>query len=556
MKFLNKIYKVASVVALVLSFAACSMFDLDVNKDPNNPTTATPSLLLTDIETNLMSNFAGLEGNLETFVGIMGTQATSRWDFQNSAFDGTWKDLYSRSFNNLGQLIDNAQSTNSPVYLGIAQTLRAYAGATMTDLWGDVPFSEASQAASDKKNFYPKFDKDADIYTACLALLEEATTNLSKSSPVAVSGDLIYGGDAAKWKRLATTMKLKLLMTGRKAIPDANAKIQALLNAGGFISGGADDFKFTFSKDPTSVRHPWYTGAYTGGEFDYTYICHQFIMEPLLDLDPRARFYFRNQTVNKLNLNDATQRGTAPLGGEWGYVPTTRWVDSLRSRGYDSLYINGIFGRDRGDATGIPADGSLRTLPGVYPCGGFYGSNLTKASIPAANAATGGGIFPALTDVNVDYYKLEAILALNATGGLDSAKTLFGNVIRKHISKVVSFGLATDAASVSPTAAAVDAYVAKWVARFNDASGNDAKLNVVMKQLWFSSYGNGFEIYNAYRRTTYPNTIAELTSPSPKGAASYIYRLPYPSSEINLNSSMTDGQKAVKYWIDKVFWIK
>jgi Starch-binding associating with outer membrane/Susd and RagB outer membrane lipoprotein len=570
MKFLNKIYKTAAMITLMLSVAACSTFELDVNKDPNNPTTASPNLLLTDIETNLISNFAGLEGNLESFVGIMGTQATSRWDYQNNAFDGTWKDLYSRSFNNLGQLINNAQATNSPTYLGIAQTLKAYAGATMVDLWGDVPFSEASQAASDKKNFYPKFDKDADVYNACLTLLDEAIVNLAKTSPVSVTGDLIYGGNAGRWSRLATTMKLKLLMTGRKSIPDAPAKIQALLNAGGFITGSADDFKFTFSKDPTSLRHPWYTGAYTGGEFDYTYICHQFMMETLLDQDPRARFYFYNQTGEVLDLTDPTGRNTSPCsqgGCKWGYLPTTKWADSLRSRGYDSLFINGLFGRDRGDATGIPADGSLRTIPGVYPCGGFYGKTVAftvsktgkiipTPQIPAANAAAGGGIFPALTDINVDYYKIEAILALNAAGGVDSARTLLSSAIRKHISRVVSFGLATDAASVNPSAASIDAYVAKWMTRFNAASGNEAKLNVALKQLWHSSYGNGFEIFNTFRRTGLPNTIDDLLNASPKGAASYIYRLPYPSSELNLNTSMTDAQKAIKYWVDKVFWIK
>jgi Starch-binding associating with outer membrane/Susd and RagB outer membrane lipoprotein len=565
MKFLNRIYTAVTVSALVLTVSACSMFDLDVNKDPNNPTTASPNLLLTNIQTNLVSNFAGTDQTLETFLGIMGTQATSRWDFQNNAFDGLWQSMYSQSFNNLNQLIDKAQSTNSPVYLGIAQTLKAYAAATMVDLWGDIPFSEANLAASEKKNFYPKYDKDADIYTACLALLDEATTNLSKTSPVTVAGDLIYGGDATRWKKLATTMKLKLLMTGRKSIPDAAAKIQAALNAGGFITGTADDFKFTFSKDPTSLRHPWYTGPYTGNEF--TYICHQYMMESYLDLDPRARFYFYNQTGAVLDLTDVSQRNNAPLGGKWGYIPTTRWADSLRARGYDSLFINGIFGRDRGDASGVPSDGSFRTIPGVYPCGGFYGKTvkftvdkngkiIPTPQIPVANAASGGGIFPALTEVNVDYYRIEAILALNAVGGADSAKTIFGNAIRKHISRVVSFGLSADAASVSPTTAAIDAYVAKWVARYTAASDNEAKLNVVMKQLWFSSFGNGYEIYNAYRRTGYPNTIDDLTAPSPKGATSFIYRLPYPSSEINLNTSMGDSQKAVKYWIDKIFWNK
>ena len=78
----------------------------------------------------------------------------------------------------------------------------------------------------------------------------------------------------------------------------------------------------------------------------------------------------------------------------------------------------------------------------------------------------------------------------------------------------------------------------------------------MLKQLWFSSFGNGYEIYNAYRRTGLPNTIDDLTSPSPKGATSFIWRLPYPNAELNLNTSITAEQKAYQYWVNKIFWNK
>ena len=557
MKFLNKMSKVVGVLALMVVVGSCSMFDLDVNKDPNNPSTTTPSLLLTNVQTGVFNEFAGIEGNLETYVGMVGTQSSSRWDLQNTAYDGSWINLYRNPIKDIEKLLE---ATDGVVafsnYRGIAQVMKAYTYGTMVDLFGDIPFSEASKGDDPKAPItLPKFDKDADVYAGVLKLLDEAIVNLAKTNQATLAGDLVYGNSTARWSRLAKTLKLKFLVTGRKGITGADAQINALIAAGDFIAGTGDDFRFQFSKDPTSIRHPWYTGAYTGGDFDYSYITHQFLMETYLDLDPRARFYFRHQTIERLNFNDVTQKNTAPCtqgGCEWGYIPLTRWADTLRARGYDSLFINGIFGRDRGDATGLPADGSLRTLPGVYPCGGFYNAALAKSGSPAANAAPGGGIFPALTEVNVIYYQIEAILA---SGGTGDARVLFADAIRKHISRVVSFGVTTDAASVSPTTAAIDAYVAKWLARY-DAAPAASKLDIVMKQLWFSSWGNGFEIYNAYRRTGFPSSIQAPINPSPKGATSYINRMTYPISELNLNKNMTDDQRNMKYWINKVFWNK
>ena len=515
-----------------------------------------PDLLLTQIEASILSTFAGLVGDLETFNGFMGTQSLSLFGLTSNSYSGTWDGLYIGPLKDLEGLI--AASQSSPYYLGIAQCLKAYTYSTMVDLWGDVPFTDAGKGDGAEKNITPKFDKDVDVYNACFALLDQAIANFAKSSPAAVNGDLMYAGSAAKWKKFANSLKLKMLITARLAIPDAAAKIKTILDGGNVITA-ADDFTFKFSKDPTSIRHPWYTGAYTGGGFRYTYICHQPVVEMLDEEDPRFNFYFRRQTTRILNPADPADAGTIPCGRSsncvYGYLVTSPSVIKRlytdKGKPYeaaDKAYMAGLFGRDRGDNTGIPNDGDLRLIPGVYPCGGYF--DRATPAIPDANAAPGGGIFPALTSVNIDYYKLEAILKLGYTG---DAAVVFKSAMDGHIKKVLDYGMATDAANaVRPSQAVIDKYVNLWLARFNSAATADAKLAIALKQMWFSSYGNGFEFYNAFRRTGLPGTIQEHVLKPFRG---YPLRLPYTQTELTLNPNAA-AYKNVAFDSAPIFWKK
>lgn len=557
---MKKLFKLKSIVTTLLTvvfLSGCSLFDLDINKNPNSPSSSSPDLLLTQIQTGVLSTFGGLEGDLETFNGFMGTQGTSLYNLSANSYSGTWNSLYTGPLKDLEGLISVSQA--SPHYLGIAQCMKAYTYSTMVDLWGDVPFTDAGKGDVSEKNITPKFDKDVDIYNACFALLDQAIANFAKSSPAPVSGaaDLMYAGSITKWSKFANTLKLKMLVSARLAIPDAAAKVKAILDGGNVITA-SDDFVFRYSKDPTSIRHPWYNGTYTGGEFSYTYLCHQPIVEMLDEEDPRFPFYFRRQTTSILNPADPADAGTIPCGRSsgcvYGYLVLSEsvikrlYTDKGKTYGTaDKAFMAGLFGRDRGDNTGIPADGSLRLVNGVYPCGGFY--DVATPGIPKANAATGGGIFPALTSVNLEYYKIEAILKMNYTG---DAAAIFSNAIKTHIGKVVSFSTAADALSVAPTTAAIDKYTALWVKRFNDATTPDAKLAVALKQLWFSSYGNGFDFYNAFRRTGLPTTIQEHILKPFRG---YPLRLPYTQTELTLNPNAA-AYKDVAFDKAPIFWDK
>jgi hypothetical protein len=267
------------------------------------------------------------------------------------------------------------------------------------------------------------------------------------------------------------------------------------------------------------------------------------------DEDPRWPFYFRRQN-EKVVLNPAipSERNEIPIDylisnaaffkkcfTDKGRVPTKR----------DTQLIIGMFGRTRGDMQGIPADGQKRLLPGVYPCGGYF--DVAAAGLPAANAAPGGGIFPMITSINTTYYQIEAVLALGAAG---DAKKLFEAAIRDHIAKVVNFGVATDPASVRPASTATDKYVALWLAKFDAAPDNNAKLDVCMKQLWYSSFGSSFESYNAFRRLGMPTTLDEHVVKPSRG---FPLRMPYSQTELSLNANAPQG---VIYDKKPIFWDK
>jgi hypothetical protein len=558
MKLVNKFSKSLVGLALLFSASSCSLFDLDINNDPNNPSTAPAGILLTRIETDLADILGNHETTLGIFMGLQGTQGTSRFDVNNNTFNDVWGQMYTGPLKEVEDLLKNP----NPHFAGIGQVLKAYAYATMVDQFGDVPFTKAGQANLASGDTNATFDKDATIYTACLKLIDDAIVNLKKTVPAGItplSGDVIYGNSAASWLRMATSLKLKMLMTARLAIPGSDTTINKMIKAGGFITKNSEDFQFQFSKNNTSLRHPYYTGAYTGGEFDATYITHQLMTEMYFDNDPRWAFYFKRQIpafnvnlkYNKdfiLNPFISSEANEIPIDYlilNKGFIKKAFTDKNKVMTKADSSLIIGMFGRTRGDMQGIPADGSKRLLPGVYPCGGFH--DARAPGIPAANAAPGGGIFPMITNVHILYYQIEAALKL---GGAGDAKKLFEQAIRDHIAKVVDFGVATDASSVRPVSTDVDAYVNIWLAKYDAASSTDAKLDVCMKQQWFSSFGSTYESFNAFRRLGMPTTIDEHVVNPSRG---FPLRMPYSQIEISLNKNAPQG---VIYDKNPIFWDK
>ena len=108
-------------------------------------------------------------------------------------------------------------------------------------MYGSVPYSEANKGI--EGIFFPKYDKQKDIYTDCLKELDEATAAISASNPDAgfAAADIIYDGDIAKWKKWGYSIMLRMAMRVSNVDPAMAATYVSKAVAGGVFESNDDN---------------------------------------------------------------------------------------------------------------------------------------------------------------------------------------------------------------------------------------------------------------------------------------------------------------------------
>ena len=225
---------------------------LDVNKDPNNPVDVQEALILAPSEVNISDNILGGNAaiNIQYFVQTIAPNQENpgNWSYQlfNNYFDGDWTAFYVSGLSNLRILNDKAEASGKSNYAAIAKILSAYVLGTATDLWGDVPYSQAFQG---DKNFIPAYDTQEEIYNAVQDLLAKGIADIEKAGVIVPGGDdYFYSGDMDKWKKLAYTLQARYFMhltkaPGHTAAAQADKALLALNNA---MQSNDDDLKFLY----------------------------------------------------------------------------------------------------------------------------------------------------------------------------------------------------------------------------------------------------------------------------------------------------------------------
>ncbi|MGA0110374.1 MAG: SusD/RagB family nutrient-binding outer membrane lipoprotein [Schleiferiaceae bacterium] len=213
---MKKLFFIPLLAAGVLA-TSCSDEWLEAYKlDPTRPSDAPMSTLLPSAQ----ASYAFVQGDvLPRLTGIFIQQMTGI-DRQSLAhnryvqigegdFDTPWGNSYAGGMYDLKLIIEKADALDAPAYRGVAKiTMAMYLG-TLTDHFGDIPYSEALAGAG---NLKPKFDSQESIYAEIARLLQEGSADLDLPSSVSPKGDdLIHGGDLAKWKATAAALGARYL---------------------------------------------------------------------------------------------------------------------------------------------------------------------------------------------------------------------------------------------------------------------------------------------------------------------------------------------------------
>lgn len=251
------------LMALMMVFTSCESFFQDVNLDPVNPTDVKAKVLLSSIEGRLAYVIGG---DASRYIGIYtrhidgaGRQfaVIQEYGIQPSDVNTMWgTNLYAGVMADIRLMQDIATADGLTYYQGVSKVLEAYTMLFITDTWGDAPYAEAIQGTD---VIQPKFDSQADIYTAIFTLLSDARTDLGAADgglEVPGTDDFIYGGNIDSWIKFSYFVEARANLHWSKT-GGASSLQAAITAANNSFTSSADDAAFPFSSAPTETA-PWY----------------------------------------------------------------------------------------------------------------------------------------------------------------------------------------------------------------------------------------------------------------------------------------------------------
>ena len=210
MRKLNKLYL---IVAFMFVGYSCEITDLDQLNNPNAVTTENAGIDLywNSIQTSFPGWWYGNQTPMLQLARVACMTGGSSYAeaYTPSGFNGSWDFVYSGLVPDIDAMIAAATETESWVYVGAGKILKGYALQMLVDKHGAIPYSEAWQGTA---NLSPKVDDAQSVYTAVAGLYDEAIADLGKTAIGAPAVDIFYGGDVAKWVKLANTLKFRMAL--------------------------------------------------------------------------------------------------------------------------------------------------------------------------------------------------------------------------------------------------------------------------------------------------------------------------------------------------------
>jgi Starch-binding associating with outer membrane len=270
MKNLKKLYKILMVLPAFLVLG-CDDF-LDVNQNKNNPTSGPPSVLLPTgligtafANANELNRFASTVMDY-TYGAVGNPAAYDAYNIDGGNFGNQWRfEIYAGAIVSYNEVIKSATAVGGNSYIGIAKIMKAYTFSIATDVWGDVPYSQAGQG---EVFLQPRLDSQEDIYKgnaslgiqSLFDLIREGLADLDKVSTANPDADdVVYDGDLAKWKRAGYTLMLKLALQISNREPAlATSIINEVLTANNYINTNAANLSVKFGAS-TGSQSPIYT---------------------------------------------------------------------------------------------------------------------------------------------------------------------------------------------------------------------------------------------------------------------------------------------------------
>ena len=525
MKKIKTIKNIAllGVLGLILTLGACTKNFKSLNTNPNAPQFVPTSYLLSSAQKGL-ADFSwdrwwnASDGMVLAQYYAENTYTTESQEFYRANITKQyWGAFYASGATDPGnvtvagmkslQTIIDECNTSPALYSkygavnnqkAVAYILEAWTFQMLTDVWGDIPFS---QALKDVVISQPKYDKQSDVYNGLFSMLDSASA-LIDVTKTDLQGDLMYNGVMSQWQKFANSLRLRVAIRIADRNPTlAGAQINTAINAaGGIFASNADNAIYSFISSSPNYN-PLYYDRFVSGRQD---------------------FCASNTIVDVMNnLND----------GRVGY-----YFDSVSGAGTGGTYVGRPFGQNPGDAGTTPASSVSQPSGWNNGSGGVVGTTLAYPTL----GATAPAVF-------LDYAETQFILAEAVERGF------IGGSAQSY------YDAAIDGSFIWWTgAAAPGAYHTQPTVNYATLKGGGQTYKqIIGKQKWLALYMQGMQGWIEWRRLDFGILQAPVDGYIPP-ATSLPVRMIYPYDESQLDgigyqqaiSDQGADQQSTKVWWD------
>ena len=257
-----RLFKTSLIITTFICIVSCQSVVDDINDiNPNKIGTVDGQTLFTGMQ---LANITAQSGYLNwaagvwtgNFVGSGRFAPVQNYEYGNTNSNTPWRNIYVGVVKQAREIRNGIEVTNKDFFYGASKVLEAHAVGTAVNVFGDVPFSEASNDDIPT----PKYDTQSDVYAALQNLLDEAISDLQAAgSSGGISEDLYFAGDADKWIKAAYTLKARLYLDIRDYASAATA-------AQNGISSDSESMKYyppaVVLTGDTNLLNQFFTGSF------------------------------------------------------------------------------------------------------------------------------------------------------------------------------------------------------------------------------------------------------------------------------------------------------
>ncbi len=503
--------KIFSLLLIGLALQGCNKFG-DMNTDPTKSSDMDPAIELAYVQQRFSGDMSTQEVTglilcmplAQHFGGGWANQYGQFYQRQQAYMANLWQGNYSADVKNITDAVYRSSNTTAENINAMTRVVKVYLFARLTDLYGDIPYSQAGAAFTDGV-IRPVYDKQEDIYHDFFAQLDTAM-NLFASGKDRVNNDVFYKGDINKWKKFTSSLRLRLAMRVAKRDADlARAQVQKAFDDG-LMSSNADIC--VTKHDNNFNTYANYTGnglssaiRQTGSPVNNGYRLHSSLINQLRNTnDPRldvfARYYWDNMPGATFeNRIDITEQVRAQVGSV-GVGPTAFiWEDWM-----NTITIN------------HPTAGMIQV-----------GNNEQKLQL-AAYMMENDAPFLHLTYAETEFLLADASIRLNMQLG-PTAEEHYKNGLRAACQQLTLY---KNAPVISE--AAINQFIA------DNSLQPGKELQLIGTQLWVNFFLNGPEAYASLRRTGFPVLPSGYRTDGYSDSPEMPRRLEYPLTEKTLNA--------------------